>query len=44
MFKDVKENHLAHIEPDIKSLKGDLSQINTRLEKIENKLDEILGK
>ena len=44
MFKDVKENHLAHIEPDIKSLKSDVSAINTRLKNLEDKIDQLLSK
>ena len=40
MFKDVKENHLAHIEPDIQSIKKDISEMNTKIGKLVSLLEK----
>ena len=44
MFKDVKENHLAHIEPDIKSLRADVSSLKTDVSEIKDKINKLLAK
>jgi len=38
-LRDIKENHLAHIEPDIVSLKSEINQIKVSTEKMSTNMD-----